>query len=1517
MRERGGPTTQSGILYQNSVTALYLGRLCDDTRRPDYDRVVHVRVEAPEEVDDTVVFYADEHVAYVQAKENITVGDKAWRALWAHFANQYRAGTFVKNRDRLRLHLGEIQDEHYALRELCNRARTSDSPGEWLGRRLTQPQRHLVQNIGPLLGAELAGSEESLHGLFSHVEVEIWPFEYLERDLVPHWIPETNLLRQILFRLLRDRVGGEARYRGSFEARTLRESLAAEGGIEFRAPPDLDELRLAIHDCGALLRQHKNTFGNTKFHLPRHLVDEIVEWALDPPDERRVGMLLDQAGRGKTVVLRDVLDALERRDVTVLAIKADQQLSGIKDPTELQQRLALPESVERTVSRVAALSPTVVIIDQLDALSLSLARDQSALDIVLGTVARLRTVPGAVVLLSCRTFDRNTDPRIKRFEVGREFALNLLEDGEVNEFLAGIRIEPQILAPGTRELLRVPLHLDLFASLAEEPQRDTARLYGIASLQELYGLLWEDIVLRPALNEASISARERILRIITERMDREQRTSVPRSTVDTYADAGLTTAAEWLASTGMLIGSTTEWTFLHQTFFDYCYARFFVEDGRSLSDTILASDQGLFARPQVVQVLSYLRGTARGLHLRELQALLAAPELRAHLRDLLLRWFGALQHPTQDEWLVARRMLSHSATRPHVLAAMASNVGWFTHLRGGFLQTLLNGEAQIVDNEALPFVASCLGSAPGEVAQLLQPYLGRDELWDRRIRWILQRVTFWEHDALIGLHEQALRTWPLEELRQAFELDDLAKTTPAAGCRAIRLILDRILDSFLAADSEEQPLHWFRFTNELEVLNGSSVSEALDVVSEAAPVTFLEEVLPWLERVVELSGDAERVSAHFSGDALSTWHQLGDVVAHHLIETLTKAITKLARNQPDLFEMLARRLSALPYGTPQRLLAAAYRETPDVRAGEALRFLIADPRRLQLGDDQQYDSRKLIEAIYPFLTAQERSDLEACILAHTGHIKERKHWGIYAVKERGRDQLYLLQSIPPEALSSAARQRLQELERKFPGERASDRPSRAEVGWVGPPIDSDAAANMSDAAWINAMTKYQGAIRHKEFLRGGARELSSVLTDRVKAEPERFYHLALRVPEDIDDSYVSAFIQGLADAEASAEWLFDVVRRFVQQPARDIRNSVARALEKRIGQGLPNDMLRLLDSWVRDDLGRHEIWYQQNNAGDLFDAYINTERGTSLQTLMHALSAEGTIQATAAMWNIMEFISRDPSAILRAGAAWELTKLLEDDRDRAISLFERLLDGYSEILDAKISQEFPYYAGFHRFERLARFVRAMMQRPGEKAQQRGAELACIAYISPAALESDTAREMAGALAAEALTGPAPWRRGAARIYARNLIDGPTALCAEGLVKLFDDPDREVRRRAGGFVGRLREEHIFLFRELLEQFAASRAAITNLHAFEQYLWEHGPLDPAWALSVVGMVLVQEQSDDADEHHWGGEELVRLVMRIYTDPTADPLLRKHAMDLFDRLMERYAGRVQTALGEWDRQ
>lgn len=766
MRERGGPTTQSGILYQNSVAALYLGRLCDATHRPDDERVTTVRVEAPEHVDDIVVTFADGHRTYIQAKENVREDHGAWEALWRDFDAQFRQAEFRRGHDRLLLQIGEIHDEHHDLRELC--ARAGDGPVEWLSR-MTKDQRALVERIKPKLSPELL-REEVLRAFFDCVDVEIRDLIQIERDMVPYWMPQSNRAPKELFRILRDRVGGEARHRGTFTAAELHRDLAGEG-THLIEPTDIERLRESVRGCGALLRQHKHSIGRTERHVGRGVVDEILAWATRAKGENLVAMLLDGAGTGKTVVARDVLFALEGAGITVLAIKADQQLSGIASHEQLQANLRLPDAVERVVGRLAALGLVVVIVDQIDALSLTLARDQRALDLALDLVARLRLIPGVSVLLSCRTFDRNSDPRLRKIEIKREFSLAEIQDGVVEEILRRVGVDPCMLSPATRTLLRVPLHLDLFAMSLEGQPPDSRLPGGIASLQDLYGLVWRNVILRPDPAGSPHAERVEVLRRMTERMAREQRTTVPQA-IFTTAEAGhLERAVLWLASEGILVSSGTDWSFLHQTFFDYCYARRFVERGERLAAVLAGSEQGLFERPLLIQVLAYLRGTDPLRYLEELQDLLDAEGLRSHLRDLLLRWFGALPDPTDGEWTMAYRRLLDPAARPRLLAVMGGNPGWFARINGEPLQYLLALDEQVVDSQVIPYLISMVETAQAEVVTLVRTFAERGERWMNRAMQIVSSIRDWKLPEAVELFEQMAKSSAIFLVHQTYQLD--------------------------------------------------------------------------------------------------------------------------------------------------------------------------------------------------------------------------------------------------------------------------------------------------------------------------------------------------------------------------------------------------------------------------------------------------------------------------------------------------------------------------------------------------------------------------------------------------------------------------------------------------------------------------------------------------------------------------------------------------------------------------
>jgi len=1170
---------------------------------------------------------------------------------------------------------------------------------------------------------------------------------------------------------------------------------------------------------------------------------------------------MDHAGRGKTVVMRDVLTALEARGATVLAIKADQQLSGIGAHAVLHERLRLPEPVEAVASRLATTSPVVVIVDQVDALSLSLARDQQSLNAVLEMIARIRAMPGVTVLLSSRTFDRNTDPRLKRIEVGREFPLFLLSDEEVAPVLSAVGIDPLFLSPATRELLRTPLHLDLFASLAAAPDRDQARLRGTQSLQDLYGLLWQEVVLQPETHGVSPVARERVLRRITARMDRDQRTSVPLSFLATLPEPDAASAVNSLASAGVLIQTPTEWSFLHQSFFDYCYARFFVEDGQQLAATVIASDQGLFARPQILHVLSYLRGNEHPAYISTLGELLEAPSLRFHLHDLVLRWIGAQTNPTDAEWRLVHRRLLDQTQRTRTMQAMGGHEGWYRRLVGVVLNGLLDSDVTFVNDAVVPYLASVVNSdAQGNVADLVRAWLDREDPWPRRADYVLQQIRSWRSASAVVLFEEMVRRLSIEQASHLFQLDEVARAHPDAGVRLVRLLLDRILDAYCA-----EPADYSRalrgIAESLEVLNGSSVQNAIKDVSTSAPSAFLDTMVSWLERAVG-AGDEPvlRDTGHYyPSDPLTTG--IGDerVIRNVLLDAYVDALVKLVQIDRGLFQGLISTLAALPYSTPQVIVTRAYAQLGSDCGADAVSYLTGDARRLRLGENDAYESRMLLRAVAPTVSAAEFHELESFVLSETGGVRR---WldPLAGLRWRGIEQLRLLRELPRERLSTTGRARLRELERKFPDARTKDSPTTMEVGWVGSPISQEACARMTDGAWLNAMAKYAHGVEHREHFRGGATQLAHELQALVKANPERFVRLSDRLPDDVDNDYVQALLNGLAESPCQPEWIFAIVRRFASPSRPGVHRSTAWALGKVVKRagGLPDDLLDLLEGWVRGASRDDEAFYE-GQSQDLRHAAINTDRGVALRTLMYALGEQQSDSSLQRRWGVAEFVASDPSLVLRSGGLDALQYLLNADRGRAIDLFEQIVRGYPRLRLTEPYWGFLYYGRFGNFTRLGPYVRDLMHAEAKDARQRGAELAALSVLSSAGLENEAASALAQELAEEAISGAAEWRRGTATIYAHNWAGHPTNQCQIGLLQLFNDPELEVRRQAAWMTHKLRPGHVLPHQSFLSAFAGSAAGRSGAYQFAEYLWEHAMLDPAWALGVAETLLDNPHAD----------------------------------------------------------
>src|SRR5262249_25535783 len=160
-------------------------------------------------------------------------------------------------------------------------------------------------------------------------------------------------------------------------------------------------------------------------------------------------------------------------------------LSGIRTYDDLLTRLRLPVSLEVCVRCLTtADGPFIILLDQLDALSLALTRERTTLDILLSTLAQLRTLNGVRIVASCTVFDIHNDPRLSTISRDRQFPVAPLGEEQVNTVLQAIGIDPARLLPAHRILLTTPLHLDVYARIVAD-NAPTQFLERFHTLQDL------------------------------------------------------------------------------------------------------------------------------------------------------------------------------------------------------------------------------------------------------------------------------------------------------------------------------------------------------------------------------------------------------------------------------------------------------------------------------------------------------------------------------------------------------------------------------------------------------------------------------------------------------------------------------------------------------------------------------------------------------------------------------------------------------------------------------------------------------------------------------------------------------------------------------------------------------------------------------------------------------------------------------------------------------------------------
>ena len=789
-----------------------------------------------------------------------------------------------------------------------------------------------------------------------------------------------------------------------------------------------------------------------------------------------------RAGAGKTACVVDVVNRLRTLEVPVLAFRLDRFLSA-STTVDLGHQLELEESPVLMLAAAAEASgrPGVLIVDQLDAVSTMSGRSSGAFDLIEELLheargSRARAAIHTVVV--CRAFDWENDSGLRRLmpEAAAQVGVGEFPVDEVKTILTRAGFDAALFRSRQVALLRLPQNL----SLLLDANFDTASTPTFSTATQLFDRYWQEKRRAVAERISSVSDHwMEVMRTLCDLMTATQQLSAPRECLDDFPPAYL----DQLTSEGVLSSDGHRYGFGHESFFDYCFARMFRRRSDSLVSFLKGSDQHLFRRSQVRQVLAYLREADSNRYAEELDALLADDGIRPHLKDLAFALLAEVNDPTEKEWAIAERWtapalkaVEEGATDPDRLSAIAwqrifGSRSWFAEIdqRGLIEKWLTSDNGRLVDMAAT-YLNVHQRHSPDRVAALLEPYADRGGEWTQRLRTLMGRAVHHTNRRFFNLLLRLVDNGTLDEVSRSVVMNDtfwltlyeLGEKRPEWVPEVVAHRLRRRLEVIRTAGKKLNMLG-----NSL-IGHDDSAARMIAKSAAAAPAEFVEHLLP---AVLDISDSTLTDDEPPKRDAvwptlIETEHPTGEDAC---LTGLAGALATLAQEGAAPIGQAIAELRRRNTHVANHLLLALYRGAAERYADDAVLLLCAEPWRFQCGypDSPNWCAMQLIRAVVPHCAAGNREELETVILRYLSPFERIA--GI-RYKQVGHTRFNLLSTIPNDLRSVRANADYEVLKRKFG--KPDGEPRGVIVEEVLSPIDKSSADMMTDDQWLRAINKY-------------------------------------------------------------------------------------------------------------------------------------------------------------------------------------------------------------------------------------------------------------------------------------------------------------------------------------------------------------------------------------------------------------------------------------------------------------
>lgn len=909
--------------------------------------------------------------------------------------------------------------------------------------------------------------------------------------------------------------------------------------------------------------------------------------------------LIGQPGAGKSALLSTLGNRMREAGWPVLAIKADLLDPDIVNEAGLRDRLGLGENPSAMLRDMAALGPVLLVIDQLDALAGYLDIKTARLSILLNLVRRLGAVDNVHIVLSSRVFEFQHDVRLRA--VGAEsVSLELPPWSEVLALLEARGVAAAGWPLDAQEVMRSPQALSTYLQLSSRYSSEP-----FASYQLMLDRLWEERVLAGG----DLGERDRLATDIAEAMAEHESLWLAAARFGDRA-----AAMQALVAAGVLATADASVGFSHQTIFEFTLARSFAREPGRLSSFATERQDSLFLRPKLWSGLTYLRGADPDLYHRELESIWRTPDLRAHLRVLLIDFLGSQSDPSDREAILMDGAIANEATALRAFKALAGSEGWFRRLADGRIADAMRTDGP-QSNAQMDVLTRALAKTSDAVLRLIRDNWLPDVVNDLRSWSVLQWLPQWTDEAL-SLALTIIGRTDMASSMIDHRAGSIAVEQPEVALRLVCARLERELVEAVAQSearaaalpaiqgetAEEQVAERLAERGRdpiRNLLERNHDWDSLAGIAETWPRESLDVLSPWFTRALghldRTNGRQHRIGyplgleADFRFDGENDL----DLPEGSLLGALRIAVERLADADPPAFRawILANQATAL---TPvQRLIAHGIAHRPAEYATDGLEFALGDERRYFLGSihDLHGTIKRMVRAVSPFWTRDQVRRFEERVQSFAPpppsdetDPKGRMSWR----HSMRRTQLDLLRALPARQRSPEAARQVHEDERRYGRDRAGA--SFSGVRMIGSVIEADGMAKASDADIINAFAELPDATgwdNPRNWMSGGNVQLARAFATFSKDHIDRALGILSRLGPTNGTRAAGYAIDALSEA-APPETVFELVRDVTGRgfDAEEFRHSVARALDRmaRRSVEVPEDLIDLLEWWVANPL---------------------------------------------------------------------------------------------------------------------------------------------------------------------------------------------------------------------------------------------------------------------------------------------------------------------------------------------